>query len=349
MAGAPAQIQRMLPNRIGILGRGPRGRAFAAAIARLNGAELVVCVDEGVAAARAGAHGGTVASSWTGHELDTLIMAGSSLDPDDLAVAAQEGIRVLADPPLARGVVDARRAVRAVQGTPHRLSMAFDWRFEPLVRLLRDLMPRPLFAHIFTAVDPGQPQVPESVRHTVWDRPHHALDLLMYLFDGPPAEIVADGGPLPTPQGGAATDSVPSRADALVADLYFDRKRHASLTVAVGDADPELGPVVLDMTDGVTRARMWSNCSAAEILPLDGRSLDPPGLAGVRLERRDRTLLARVEPDGHALRALVRAVVSAEPAAPPLAGLGDGARAVALTRAVLAAAASGRTQTLRAD
>ena len=276
----------MSPHRIGIVGCGRRGRAFAAAIASLDATDLVVCLDDDPAAARAcaGAYGGTVAQSWT----------------------------------------------------------------EPLVRLLRVVMPRPLFAHISLAVDPGPPQAPQSVRQTVWATPHHALDLLVHLFDGPPAEVVADGGPLLTPRDQSATFSVPPRADALVADLYFDRERHAALSVGGGDADPELGPIVLDLTDGATRVRIWSNWTVAEILPLDGRSPDPPPLPGVRLDREGRALLARVEPDGLALRTLVQAFIASEPADDRLARAVDSAQAVALTRAVLAAVASGRTQTLSA-
>ena len=326
----------MPAHRIGIMGCGPRVRAFAAAVASLDDADLVVCADDAAAA------------SWRGHGLDTLILSVPRLDHADLAAAVQQGIHVLVDPPLARGVVDARRAVRAVEDSPGRVSMAFDWPFEPLVRLLRALMPRPLFAHISLAVDPGPPQSPRSVQQAVWSRPHHALDLLMRLFDGAPAEIVADGGPLPAPPSGTSTASVPPRADALVAELWFDRERHASLTVAGGGADPDLGPVVLDMTDGVTRARVWSNWTTAEVLPLDGRSLDPPSLTGVRVESKDRTVLARTTGDGEALRALLRAFTGAPASDAPLVGAADGARVVALTRAVLAAAASGRTQTLRA-
>lgn len=332
------------------MGCGPRGRALAAAAASLAAVELVLCVDDDPAAARAcaAAFGGAAAARWRGEALDTLILSMQSVDPALPAAAAQAGVQVLVDPPLARGVVDARRAVRDVQDAPGRVGMAFDWRFQPLARLLRAVIARPRFAHAFTAVDPGPSRAPASVRQTVWTTPHHALDLLLHLFEGRPAEIVADGGPLPAGRQGAATASVPPRADALVANLYFDRDRHAALTVAGGGADPDLGPVTLDLTDGATRARVWSNWTAAEILPLDGRTLAPPPLDGVRLERRDRILLARAEPDGQALRSLVQAVVAAEPPVPPLPSLADGARAVALTRAVLAAAASGRTQTLRA-
>ncbi len=332
------------------MGCGPRGRAFAAAIASLDAADLVLCVDDDPAAARAcaSACGGTAAPSWTDQALDTLIMAAPRPDSPSLAAAAGDSLRVLADPPLARGVVDARRTVRAVHNAPAQVGLGFDWRFEPLVRLLRALTPRPLFVHLSLAVDPGPPQAPASVRETLWTTPHHALDLLMHLFDGPPAEIVADGGPLPKSRHETATSRVPPRADALLADLYFDRERHAALTVAGGGADPELGPVVLDLTDGVTRVRVWSNWTVAEILPLDGRSLDPPLLPGVRLEREGRTLLARVEAEGQALPALVQAFIAPEPVDDRLAGVADGARAVALTRAVLAAAASGRTQTLSA-
>ena len=332
------------------MGCGPRGRAFAAAVASLDGADLVLCVDDDLAAAHACARawGGAAASDWNGRELDTLIMARPCLDSAGLLTAAQAGVHVLVDPPLARGVVDARRTVRAVQGAPGRVGTAFDWRFEPLLQLVRVVIPRPLFAHVFTAVDPGQPRAPASVRQTVWSTPHHALDLLTHLFDGPPEEIVADGGPLPAPRPGPSSVNVPGRADALVADLYFDRARHASLTVAGGAADPAFGPVVLDVTDGATRARVWSNWTAAEFLPLDGRSLDPPPTPGVRTERLGRGLRAAVEPDGSALRALVGAFVDTDSANAPLADVADGARAVALTRAVLAAAASGRHQTLRA-
>lgn len=340
----------MSPHRIGIVGCGRRGRAFAAAIASLEATDLVLCLDDDPAAARAcaSAFGGTLASSWTDQALDTLIMAVPRLDAASLAAAVRDGLRVLVDPPLARGIVDARRAVRAVQGAPGEVGMGFDWRFEPLVRMLRVLSPRPLFAHISLAVDPGPPQAPETVRQTTWTTPHHALDLLVHLFDGPPAEIVADGGPPPASQDETATSSVPPRADALVADLYFDRERHAALTVGGGAADPELGPVVLDLTDGVTRVRVWSNWTVAEVLPLDGRFPNLPPLPGVRLEREGRALMARVEPDGQALRTLVQTFINPEPADDRLADVADGARAVALTRAVLAAAASGRTQTLSA-
>ena len=324
----------MASHRVGILGCGSQGHAYAAALASLDDVDLTLCAD--------------AASGWNGEALDTLIMAGPRLDAARLAAVAQAGVQVLADPPLARGVVEARRTVRAVQDAPGRAGLAFAWRFERLVRLLRALMPRPLFTHVFTAVDPGPPQAPRSVRETAWTTPHHALDLLMHLFDAVPAEVVADGGPLPAPKRGSVTARVSPRADALVADLYFDRERHASLTVAGGDADPDVGPVVLDVTDGRTRARLWSNWTAAEFLPLDGRILDPPPPSGVRLERKGRALLARVQPDGQALRELVGAFVAAGSSDAPLAGPADGARAVALTRAVLAAAASGRTQTLRA-
>lgn len=340
----------MSPHRIGIVGCGSRGRAFAAAIASLAAADLVLCVDDDPAAAHAcaSAYGGNVARSWSDQALDTLIMAGPRLDAASLATAVRDGLRVVVDPPLARGIVGARRAVRAFRGAPGEVGMGFDWRCEPLVRLLRVVTPRPLFAHISLAVDPGPPQAPESVQETMWTTPHHALDLLMHLFDGPPAEIVADGGPPSASRGETASSSVPSRADALVADLYFDRERHAALTVGGGDADPELGPVVLDLTNGVTRVRIWSNWTVAEFLPLDGRSLDLPTLPGVRLEREGRALLARVEPDGKALRTLVQAFIAAEPTEDRLARAVDGARAVALTRAVLGAVASGRTQTLSA-
>ena len=156
------------------MGCGPRGRAFAAAIASLDAADLVFCVDDQDPAA---------APSWTDQALDTLIMAAPRPDSASLAAAVRDGLRVLVDPPLARGVVDARRAVRTFEGAPGQVGMGFDWRFEPLVQLLRVLTPRPLFVHMSMAVDPGPPQAPASVLDTVWTTPHHALDLLMHLFD----------------------------------------------------------------------------------------------------------------------------------------------------------------------
>ena len=332
------------------MGCGSRGWKFAAAVASLDAADLAVCADTDAAAAYAcaHAHGGEAVTSWNDQEIDSLIVATEGIDRADLAEAARAGTQVLVDPPLARGVVDARRAARAVTGASGRIGMAFDWRFEPLIRLLRQLTPRPLFAHVFAAVDPGEPRDPKSVRQTVWTRPHHALDLLMYLFDGPPAEIVSDGGPGPTTSSGSAAEGVPRRTDALAADLYFDRERHASVTVAGGVADPEEGPVVLDVTDGATRVRIWSNWSTAEILPLGDRTVDPPRISGVKLERGGRTWLARVEPESQSLHGLVRAFVDPDWRGMSVPGLADGAQAVALTRAVLAGAASGRTQTLHA-
>ena len=340
----------MPAHRIGIMGCGVRGRALAAAVASLDAAELIVCVDEDLAAAQAlaGEFGGQAVTSWADQALDTLILAIPRLDAATLQSATRAGIHVLVDPPLARGVVEARRTARAAEDAPGRIGVAFEWRFQPLVRLLRAVVPRPRFAHLVTAVDAGPPRAPVSVRETVWTAPHHALDLLMHLFGGAPAEIVADGGPLPAPKQGPATAMVPPRADALAAELYFDRERHAALTAAGGGADPELGSVVLDLTDGTTRVRVWSNWTAAEILPLDGRSVDPPRLPGLTLEREGRAWMARAGHDGQALADLVLAFVDASPGGLSVPGAADGARAVALTRAVLAGAASGRTQTLRA-
>jgi predicted dehydrogenase len=338
----------MAGHRVGIVGCGSRGYDFAAAVASLDAADLVVCADKDAAAARAcaEAYGAEPVTTWHDREIDSLIVATDGFDQTDLADAARAGIQVLVDPPLARGVVDARRAVRAVDEGKGRVGLAFDWRFQPLVRLLRQLIPRPLFAHVFAAVDPGGPQSPNSVRQTVWTTPHLALDLLMHLFERPPAEIVSNGGPILTPSGESASEGVLLRTDALVADLYFDRERHASVTVAGGVADPEEGPVVLDVTDGATRVRIWSNWSTAEILPLGDRRIDPPWLPGIELERGGREWLARVEPDGQALRGLVRAFLDCDWRGVPVPGVADGARVVALTRAVLAGAASGRTQTI---
>ncbi|MCY3749320.1 MAG: Gfo/Idh/MocA family oxidoreductase [Chloroflexi bacterium] len=340
----------MPAHRIGILGCGARGRAFAAAVAACDAAELIICVDDDLADAQAvaGEFGGQAVANWADQALNTLIMTIPRVDAATLQAATQAGIHVLVDPPLARGVVEARRMARAAERRPARVGVAFEWRFQPLVRLLRAVVPRPRFAHLVTAVDAGPPQAPMSVRDTVWTTPHHALDLLMHLLGGAPAEIVADGGPLPRPTQGPATVVVPPRADALVAELYFDRERHAALTAAGGGADPELGSVVLDLTDGTTRIRVWSDWTAAEILALDGRSLDPPRLPGLRLAREGRAWMARAEHDGQALADLVLAFADGAPGGESVPGAADGARAVALTRAVLAGAASGRTQTLRA-
>ncbi len=340
----------MRTHRIGIMGCGLRGRAFAAAVASLDAADLVLCIDEDpeAAAACAGAHGGKAAADWTGQTLDALIMTQPPFDSDRLLAAAQAGMPVLVDPPLARGVVDARRMARSVADAPSRIGVAFAWRFEPLVQLLREVVPAPRFAHAVAVVDPGPPRAPASVQETFWATPHHALDLLVHLFGAAPAEIVADGGPLSTGQNARATVSVPPRADALVADFYFDREHHASLTVAGGDADPELGPVVVDLTDGATRVRIHSNWTAAEVQPVGDRSVDPPRLPGITLERDGPTWLARVGVECQSLRALVQAFVCPGGSDTPVPDLSDGVRAVALTRAVLAGAASGRTQTLHA-
>ncbi len=330
------------------MGCGSRGQAFAAAIASLDDADLVLCMDEDPQAAEAcaGAHGGKAAADWTGQTLDALFVTRAPFDSDRLTAAARAGIHVLADPPLARGVVSARRTAREVAGGPGRIGLAFAWRFEPLVQLLREIVPEPRFAHVNAMVDPGPPRAPSSVLEAVWAAPHHALDLLMHLFGAGPAEIVADGGPLSTGQNAGATVTVPPRADALVADFYFDREHHASLTVAGGDADPEHGPVVVDLTDGATRVRIRSNWTVAEIEPVGDRSVDPPRLPGVTLERDGRSWLARVKAERQSLRALVRAFICPGGSDPRVPDLSDGVRAVALTRAVLAGAASGRTQTL---
>ncbi len=329
--------------RVGVVGCGPRGRAYAAVLAALDCASVAQCVDEDPHAARAcaAAVGGQAAAAWDANLLDALVVAGPAGGHGRAALAAvRAGLPVLVDPPLAVGVAEARRAARAAREAGAHLHTAFGWRFEPLVQLLRQVMPSPAFAHAAVAVGCGPPVPtptgPGQADARLWGAPLHALDLLAHLFGALPDEIVADGDP--------------AAGAPLAAELYFDQVRHASVSVVPGGSGGELGPVVLDLTDGAARARVWADWTEAEIRALDGRALELPERPGVHAAPHGAAVRLRTPRGDHALRAPLRALLdAAAQAAPPgPEPAADGVRAAVLMQTMLRAAASGRRQPLHA-
>ena len=338
----------MTRRKLGIVGCGPRGRAYAAVIGSIESAELCLCIDPDLQTARACAalYRGDVSETWDAPMLDGVIVT----TPHDarranLVVAAMNsGIPVLLDPPLSFGVLEARRLVRAAARAGRRLLMAFTWRFEPIMGLIHTLLPEPMFGHMLSMSPRYKSEEwqldQDDSRYRSWATVHHALDLLAYLFGEAPDQILVAGK---TPRPGSEF----GLGDSLAAELFFNEGRHAALTVAAAPGTGDLGDVVVDLSDGNTRASLWSNWSHAEIRALDGRALTVPPVPGIEIEHHNETVLIKARDSECALRASIRALVDGSDLDEMWPGSVDGLRAAILARALHSAIVSGRRQTLR--
>ena len=337
----------MTRRKLGIVGCGPRGRAYAALIGSLGSAELCLCVDRDLDAARACAdlYGGDVSETWDAPVLDGVIVATPHAMRANVVITAMtSGIHVLLDPPLALRMVEARRLARAASRAGSRLLMAFTWRFEPIVGLIHRLLPVPVFGHILSTspqYTSENGQIDSDVHgDRIWAATHHALDLLAYLFGEAPGQILADSN---TPRSDSGFDV----GDSFAAELFFNDGRHAALTVAAAHGTGDLGDVVVDLSDGKTRASIWANWSYAEVRAIDGRFLKVESVQGAEIECHNETALIKAHDPDYALRASIQALVDTPDMDEASPRSTDGLRAAILARAVCSAIASGERQTLR--
>lgn len=338
----------MTRRKLGVVGCGPRGRAYAAVIGSIGSAELCLCIDPDLQAARACAvlYGGDVSETWDAPMLDGVIVT----TPHDatranlVLAAMNSGIPVLLDPPLSFGVLEARRLVDAAARAGSRLLMAFTWRFEPIIGLIHTLFPEPLFGHMLSTFPQHKSEErqigQDDSMYRSWATVHHALDLFAYLFGEAPDQILV-AGKMPRP------DSEFGLGDSLAAELFFNEGRHAALTVTAAPSAGDLGDVVVDLSDGNTRASLWANWSHAEIRALDGRVLTVKPVPGAEIEYHNETVLIKVRDSEFALRASIRALLDSSDLDEVWPGSMDGLRAAILARAVHSAIASGRRYTLR--
>ena len=133
--------------RFAVIGCGDIGLSNARAVAASDGAELVLCHDSvpGLAEAVSRRVGGDVVPTLE-RALDparvdaVLLSVPHDLHAPLVAQAAEAGLHVVVEKPLANDLAGARQAVAAARGAGVALSVCFPYRYEPAVVAARELV-----------------------------------------------------------------------------------------------------------------------------------------------------------------------------------------------------------------
>jgi len=149
---APARLPTAAPAsdrslRFALIGCGDIGLHNARGIAAASGAELTLChdADTGLAQATADRCGGRVAASIDEALDPTIVDAVFLCVPHDLHAplavrAAQAGLHVVIEKPLASDLEGAEQAVSAAAAADVALSACFCFRYEPAIQTARELV-----------------------------------------------------------------------------------------------------------------------------------------------------------------------------------------------------------------
>jgi predicted dehydrogenase len=193
--------------RIGVIGLGSIGRTHIATWIA-NGITPVAFADAVPAALEAtiGEHGGEGFANGTelirSGKVDIISICTPPLFHKDLAIAAAEaGVAVLCEKPLARSLPDAEAIVEAVERTGILFSVGFCHRFEPAIEKLKEMIDAGELGDIMTFRNRFAGLKADA--HTTWfgnpdlagggvmaDTNVHSIDIFRYLV-GDPTDVHA--------------------------------------------------------------------------------------------------------------------------------------------------------------
>ncbi|MBM9469032.1 Gfo/Idh/MocA family protein [Nakamurella leprariae] len=197
------------PVRIGIVGAGIRGSLFARSISQHPDATVVAICDRAEALARALAveHD---ARSFTDHrellaaglELDALVVATPDFAHRDVAVdAAQAGLHLLIEKPLATTTDDARAITDAVERAGVKCVVGFENRWNPRFVAAKELIDAGSLGTVLTQVAhlhdtvfvPTEMLSWAGRSSPAWFLMPHTLDLLLWLTGKQVVSVYATG------------------------------------------------------------------------------------------------------------------------------------------------------------
>jgi predicted dehydrogenase len=186
------------PIRVGVIGVGHIGRQHARIFASLGDATLVGIYDLDAARAREVSQGLGVRSFESLEGLVSEIEAASVATPtrthfEIASFLLDQGRHVLVEKPVCDNVQDARRLLETAQGKGLILQVGHVERFNPIFRVLRDLLNGPRFieAHRLHPY-PGR----NTEVGVVLDLMIHDLDIILELVAQPIVKVEAVGVPI---------------------------------------------------------------------------------------------------------------------------------------------------------
>ena len=190
---------------VAVVGTGRMGAFHVRAWTRVPGARVVAVADPNESARRRALSGLAAASydDWRRlldsavGTLDAISIACPSELHAEVTLAALEvGLNVLVEKPIAVTLPDALRMRGAAREAGRKLMVGHVERFNPVVRLLRELLEQNRLGRIFRAQATRVGPLPRRIRDAgvAIDLATHDLDVMQHVLGRQVAEIYADGG-----------------------------------------------------------------------------------------------------------------------------------------------------------
>lgn len=200
--GAPADVPRQPPIRLGVVGLGYWGPNLARNFAAIEGCEVTwLCDAEEPARRRAGAAlpGARLAADveelLDDAELDAVVLATPVRTHAELAVrVARAGKHCFVEKPLATTVADAERAVAAAAQAERTLMVGHLLEYHPAVARLKELLSGGELGELYylygNRVNLGKLRADENA---LWSLGAHDVSVVLHLIGEEPIECSAHG------------------------------------------------------------------------------------------------------------------------------------------------------------
>ena len=197
--------------RIGLMGAGRIGKVHASAIGATEGAVLTAVADAfpDAASSLAAAHGAQVASIdeiLASSDIDAVfITTPTDMHADLIIRSAQAGKAIFCEKPVDLDAARVAECLDVVASTKTTLMVAFNRRFDPNFRAVRDRIDAGDIGEVemvvITSRDPGPPPLVYMARSggLLRDMTIHDFDMARFLLGEEPTEVFAIGSVLVDP------------------------------------------------------------------------------------------------------------------------------------------------------
>lgn len=197
--------------RIGLMGAGRIGKVHASAIGATEGAVLTAVADAfpDAASSLASAHGAQVASIdeiLASSDIDAVfITTPTDMHADLIIRSAQAGKAIFCEKPVDLDAARVAECLDVVAATKTTLMVAFNRRFDPNFRAVRDRIDAGDIGEVemvvITSRDPGPPPLEYMARSggLLRDMTIHDFDMARFLLGEEPTEVFAIGSVLVDP------------------------------------------------------------------------------------------------------------------------------------------------------
>ena len=189
--------------RVAVIGLGNMGKHHARNYAAISGVELVaVCdVNTELSSTTAAKFSCKAYSNYKemleSERLDAVsIVVPTSLHTEVARAAMEKGIHVLIEKPIAASVSEAQEIIALAKEKRVVLQVGHIERFNPAVQKLKQIIEEGRLGEVSSIIARRVGSVPERIKDTnvVIDLAVHDIDIINYLYEGTPDEILSNTG-----------------------------------------------------------------------------------------------------------------------------------------------------------